>query len=59
MYIQECESYFQLYMLQVEVTQEYQNKEKNAIEVIYFFPVEEEAAVTACSAELERRTTLW
>eukprot|EP00090_Calanus_glacialis_P005452 TRINITY_DN14219_c0_g1_i3.p1 TRINITY_DN14219_c0_g1~~TRINITY_DN14219_c0_g1_i3.p1 ORF type:complete len:804 (+),score=256.05 TRINITY_DN14219_c0_g1_i3:133-2544(+) len=44
------------FITEVEVTQEYQNKEKNPIEVIYFFPVEEEAAVTACSAELEGRT---
>ena len=40
----------------MEVVQEYQNKESNPIEVIYFFPVEEEAAVIACSAQLEGRT---
>ena len=45
-----------LLTLKVEVIQEYRNKEKNPIEVTYFFPVEEEAAVTACSAELEGRT---
>jgi len=44
------------FISEVEVIQEYQNKEKNPIEVLYFFPVEEEAAVTACSAELEGRT---
>jgi len=43
------------FITEVEVTQEYQNKEKNPIEVIYFFPVEEAAAVTACSAQLEGR----
>merc|ERR1711892_329142 len=43
------------FITEVEVTQEYQNKEKIPIEVIYFFPVEEAAAVTACSAELEGR----
>jgi len=44
------------FISEVEVIQEYQNKEKDPIEVIYFFPVEEEAAVTACCAELEGRT---
>eukprot|EP00092_Neocalanus_flemingeri_P009192 GFUD01009893.1.p1 GENE.GFUD01009893.1~~GFUD01009893.1.p1 ORF type:complete len:803 (+),score=226.34 GFUD01009893.1:227-2635(+) len=46
------------FIAQVEVTQEYQNKENNAIEVVYFFPVEEEAAVTGCSAELEGRNVV-
>jgi len=41
---------------QVEVTQKYVNKEKNPIEAIYFFPVEEEAAVVGFTAELEGRT---
>ena len=44
--------------VQVEVTQEYQNKEKNPIEVVYYFPTEEEAAVTGCSAELEERNVV-
>ena len=38
--------------------QEYQNKEENPIEVTYFFTIEEEAAVTEWSAELEGRTVV-
>ena len=40
---------------QVEITQEFVNKEKNPIECVYFFPVEEEAAVVDFTAELEGR----
>ena len=36
--------------------QKYVNKEKNPIEAIYFFPVEESAAVVAFTAVLEGRT---
>jgi len=39
----------------VEITQEFVNKEKNPIECVYFFPVEEEAAVVEFTAELEGR----
>jgi len=37
------------------VTQEFINKERNPIECVYFFPVEEEAAVVDFTAELEGR----
>ena len=40
---------------QVEVTQEFVNREQNPIECVYFFPVEEEAAVVDFTAELEVR----
>eukprot|EP00092_Neocalanus_flemingeri_P042314 GFUD01046186.1.p1 GENE.GFUD01046186.1~~GFUD01046186.1.p1 ORF type:complete len:828 (+),score=250.72 GFUD01046186.1:263-2746(+) len=40
---------------QVEVTQEFVNRERNPIECVYFFPVEEEAAVVDFTAELEGR----
>ena len=40
---------------QVEVTQEFVNREQNPIECVYFFPVEEEAAVVDFTAELEGR----
>ena len=43
------------FVSQVEVTQKYVNKEKNPIEAVYFFPVEEEAAVVNFTAELEGR----
>eukprot|EP00092_Neocalanus_flemingeri_P018239 GFUD01019739.1.p1 GENE.GFUD01019739.1~~GFUD01019739.1.p1 ORF type:complete len:927 (-),score=280.27 GFUD01019739.1:214-2994(-) len=39
----------------VEVTQEFVNRERNPIECVYFFPVEEEAAVVDFTAELEGR----
>jgi len=39
----------------VEITQEFVNKEKNPIECVYFFPVEEEAAVVDFTAEIEGR----
>jgi len=41
---------------QVEVIQNYVNKEKDPIECIYFFPIEEEAAVVKFTAELAGRT---
>ena len=40
------------------VMQEYINKERNPIEVFNFFPIEEAAAVTDCSAELEGRNVV-
>eukprot|EP00092_Neocalanus_flemingeri_P030787 GFUD01033440.1.p1 GENE.GFUD01033440.1~~GFUD01033440.1.p1 ORF type:complete len:808 (-),score=279.18 GFUD01033440.1:316-2739(-) len=43
------------FIAQVELIQVYHNVEKNPIEVIYFFPAEEEAAVISCSAELDGR----
>ena len=41
---------------EVTVTQTFINKERNPIECIYNFPVEEEAAVVDFTAELEGRT---
>ena len=41
---------------QVEVTQKFVNKEARPIECVYFFPVEEEAAVVNFTAELEGRS---
>ena len=38
---------------EVSVVQEYENREQKAIEVIYFFPVEEGAAVTKVEAEVD------
>ena len=40
----------------VEVTQQYINREAGMIECVYYFPVEEEAAVVEFKAELEGRT---
>merc|ERR1712142_1313238 len=40
---------------QVIITQEFVNKERNPLECIYFFPVEEEAAVVDFTTELEGR----
>jgi len=40
---------------QVVVTQEFVNRERTPIECVYFFPVEEEAAVVDFTAELEGR----
>ena len=40
----------------VEVTQEFVNREAGTIECVYYFPVEEEAAVVEFTAELEGRT---
>ena len=44
------------FIAEVEMVQRYQNKERSAIEVVYRFPMEEGATVTACSATLEGRT---
>ena len=43
---------------EVSVVQEYVNREQKAIEVIYYFPVEEGAAVTKVEAEVEGRTVV-
>ena len=40
-------------LAEVEVSQKYQNKENNPLEVVYFFPVEEEASVVACKATFD------
>ena len=40
---------------EVSVVQDYVNREEKAIEVIYYFPVEEGAAVTKVEAEVEGR----
>merc|ERR1719422_81022 len=44
------------FVAEVEIEQKYQNKEETALEVIYNFPVEEEAAVIGCSALLDGET---
>ena len=41
---------------QVEVTQKFVNKEARPIECVYFFPVEEEAAVVNFTTELKGRS---
>ena len=41
------------FIAEVELRQKYQNKEKNPLEVTYFFPVEEGASVIGCKALLE------
>merc|ERR1711988_1210793 len=41
---------------EVKVSQKFVNCEQNPIECVYFFPVEEEAAVTDFTAQLEGRT---
>ena len=40
---------------EVSVVQEYLNREEKAMEVIYFFPIEEGAALTKVEAEVEGR----
>ena len=40
---------------EVSVVQEYVNREDKAIEVIYFFPIEESAALTKVEADVEGR----
>ena len=40
---------------EVSVVQDYVNREEKAIEVIYYFPIEEGAAVTKVEAEVEGR----
>ena len=42
-------------MAEVVVVQDYVNREGTAMEVTYFFPVEEGAAVTEVEAEVEGR----
>ena len=42
-------------VVEVEVVQDYVNREEEGIEVVYFFPVEESAAVTGFKAEVEGR----
>ena len=42
-------------MAEVSVVQEYVNREDKAIEVIYFFPIEESAALTKVEADVEGR----
>ena len=42
-------------MAEVSVVQEYVNREEKAIEVIYFFPIEESAALTKVEADVEGR----
>ena len=41
------------FIAEVELRQKYQNKEKNPLEVTYFFPLEEEASVIGCKALLD------
>ena len=40
----------------VDVVQQYVNKERQPIEVVYYFPVEEEAAVVGFEADVDGRT---
>lgn len=40
---------------QVELTQNYVNKEEHPIEAVYYFPVDPEGAVTNFQAELDGR----
>ena len=42
-------------VVEVEVVQDYVNREEEALEVVYFFPVEESAAVTGFKAEVDGR----
>ena len=44
------------FIAEILMTQKYRNKERNPLEVVYRFPVEEDAAVTACSAVLDGKT---
>ena len=41
------------FIAEVELSQKYHNKENNPLEVIYFFPIEEEASVIGCKALLD------
>ena len=41
------------FIAEVELRQKYQNKEGSALEVTYFFPVEESASVIGCKASLD------
>ena len=42
-------------LAEVSVVQEYVNRESMAIEVTYYFPIEESATVTKVEAEVEGR----
>ena len=44
------------FISEITVTQSYVNVESNPIEVIYMFPIEEEAAVTSFEAEIDNHT---
>ena len=41
------------FIAEVELRQKYHNKERNPLEVVYFFPLEEEASVIGCRALLD------
>ena len=44
------------FIAEVEMTQRYRNTQESPLEVLYTFPVEEEAAVTGCTAVLGDQT---
>ena len=44
------------FIAEVEMTQRYRNTQESPLEVLYRFPVEEEAAVTGCTALLGDQT---
>lgn len=44
------------FVAEVQLTQEYRNRESMPIEAVYMFPVEEESAVVAFEASLDGRT---
>lgn len=44
------------FVTEVVINQKYVNQEKNPIEVVYMFPIEESAAVTKFEAEVDNRT---
>ena len=44
------------FIAEVEMTQRYRNTQESPLEVLYTFPVEEAAAVTACTALLGDQT---
>ena len=44
------------FIAEVEMTQRYRNTQESTLEVLYTFPVEEAAAVTACTAVLGDQT---
>ena len=46
------------FIAEILMTQKYKNREKNPLEVVYRFPVEEDVAVTACSAVLDEKTVV-
>ena len=47
------EATVQGFIAEILAVQTFKNKEDTSLEVVYRFPVEEDAAVTACSAELD------